>query len=372
MPFSYRKQTSGEKRWLSGGEILVFAPPTASVPTSVIPRQNCPPWMALRLGGNDKNSAHDIAFLLVLAKEEATGARIYGLLTIWVNPRQVRVPSMEEVVGKLTACAFSGPNWPYALVQLHEGTCHVPPPKKGHMCILLHRGADTTACGQISQLEVCQLLIASPQVIYPIGLNGHNEPVITSLPEPLASGISLTTGDPVFLEIDILPLLVGDPDQKVLPLGEVSTIIVARPLKCTPPKIGRRGSMTMEVRNLLSWVVLETSGCKSKNLTPRRPNPVIVPTPLPQKSEELLQPVDTSSQVSTKVAEASLEGIPTNISPIAVASRAKVSLTQWTQWSFRQMPTKPSRICWPPKHPLMPVGWEPSGNWVWNFTRTSP
>ena len=79
--------------------------------------------------------------------------------------------------------------------------------------------------------------------------------------------------------------------------------------------------MTMEVRNLLSQAVLETSGCRSKNLTPRRPTPVVVPMPLPQKSKELLQPVDTSSQVSAEMAEGSLEGIPTSISPIAVASR---------------------------------------------------
>ena len=80
--------------------------------------------------------------------------------------------------------------------------------------------------------------------------------------------------------------------------------------------------MTMEVRNLLSWAVLEMPGCKSKNSTLRRPNPVIIPTPPPQKSEELFQPVDTSSQVSTEVVEASLKGIHTSISPIAVASRA--------------------------------------------------
>ena len=42
--------------------------------------------------------------------------------------------------------------------------------------------------------------------------------------------------------------------------------------------------------------------------------------PPPQKSEELLQPVDTSSQVSIEVVEASLEGIPGSISPIAAAS----------------------------------------------------
>ena len=79
--------------------------------------------------------------------------------------------------------------------------------------------------------------------------------------------------------------------------------------------------MTMEVRNILSQAVLEMSGCRSENLTPRRPNRVVIPMPPPQKSEELLQPVDTSSQVSTKVAETSLEGIPISIFPIAMASR---------------------------------------------------
>ena len=147
----------------------------------------------------------DIAFLLVLAHEEATGDRIYGLLTIWVNPSQARVHSMEEAVGKLTAWASSGPNLPYTLVQLHEGTHHVPLPKEGHLGILPQRGVEATPCGEISQLEVYQLLIASPQVTYPIGLNRCEEPVITSLPEPLANSISLTGGKSVYLEIDILP-----------------------------------------------------------------------------------------------------------------------------------------------------------------------
>ena len=39
-----------------------------------------------------------------------------------------------------------------------------------------------------------------------------------------------------------------------------------------------------------------------------------------QKSEGPPQPVDTSSQVSIEEAEASLEDIPTNISPIAAIS----------------------------------------------------
>ena len=83
-------------------------------------------------------------------------------------------PSMEKVVGKLTACTSSGTDWPYTLVQLHEGTCHVPLPKEGPLGILPQREAEATPCRWISQLEVCQILVAGPQVVYPRGLNRHN------------------------------------------------------------------------------------------------------------------------------------------------------------------------------------------------------
>ena len=81
-----------------------------------------------------------LGFLLVLTREEATGDRKYGLSTIWVNPSQARVSSMEEVVGKLTAWTSRRPNWPYALVQLHKVTHHAPLPKEGHLGILPQRG----------------------------------------------------------------------------------------------------------------------------------------------------------------------------------------------------------------------------------------
>ena len=135
MPFSYRKQTSGGKIWLFCGGISVFAPlhwfqlPCHS-PAELYSLNSLKSW------GEGQKLHHDIAFLLVLAEEEATGARNYGLLAIWVNPSQARVPSIEEAVGKLTACTFSGPDWPYALVQLHKGTHHAPFPKEGHLGIL--------------------------------------------------------------------------------------------------------------------------------------------------------------------------------------------------------------------------------------------
>ena len=83
----------------------------------------------------------------------------------------------------------------------------------------------------------------------------------------------------------------------------------------------------MGVRSLLSWGMLDTSSHGSGNSTPRRPNPVVVLTPPPHKPKELPQLVDTSSKVSTldedEMVEASLEGVPTTISPIATTTRSR-------------------------------------------------
>ena len=136
-----------------------------------------------------------------------------ALSTILINPCQARVCSMEETVRELTASVFSGPDWPYALVQLHKDTCHVPLPKEGHLGILPKGGAEMTACRRISQLEVCQLLVSSPQVAYPVRLNGCEEPVITSLPKSLANSIRLTRGESIYLEIDILQSMAEELDH---------------------------------------------------------------------------------------------------------------------------------------------------------------
>ena len=141
---------------------------------------------------------------------------------------------MEEAVGELTAWVSSGLHLPYALVQLHKDTCHVQLPKEGHLGILSQRGAELAACRRISQLEVCQLLISGLQAAYPIGLNGFEEPVITFLSESLANGVSLTGGKSVYLEIDILQSLAEEPNQKALPIGKHSTIIIASPIRPCP------------------------------------------------------------------------------------------------------------------------------------------
>ena len=108
---------------------------------------------------------------------------------------------MEEAVETLSTCPSSGTDWPYALAPLYEGSSHIPLPKDKHLGVLPQGKAEETSCGQVSQLEVCQLISAGPQVIYPIGLNGHNEPIITTLSEPLISGVSIIASKDLYLGI---------------------------------------------------------------------------------------------------------------------------------------------------------------------------
>ena len=146
-------------------------------------------------------------------------------------------------------------------------------------------------CGQISQLEVHQLLATGPQVVYPIGLNGHDEPIITTLPEPLDSSISLIASKHIYLGIDIPSPPVEEPDQKMPPLEDIPTILVT-----SSPK--SEGSMTMEVSNLLSQAMLEVSSCESQHSSQRRPTTAVIFMVPSQKPEDLPQPADTLSKAS--------------------------------------------------------------------------
>ena len=125
--------------------------------------------------------------------------------------------------------------------------------------------------------------------------------------------------------------------------------------------------MTREVRSLLSQVMLDMSDHGSGNLTPKRPNPVIVLTPPTHKLKELPKPVDTSSQMSTQddieMVEASLEGVPTTISPIAVTTRSR-SITPPTDVTEHQ--EKANKAL----EELLATKLSIDA-WVWNFVGTS-
>ena len=213
---------------------------------------------SIKVWGNTRDPHYNTAYLLVHLGN-TTEERQYGVSLVWVTPKQARASTMEEAVEKLAVCPSSGTDWPYALVQLYGGSGHVPLPKGKHLGILPQGKAEETSCGQISQLNICQLLSTGPQVVYPSGLNRQDEPIITTLPEPLSSGLSIIASKHPYLEINIPPR--GESDTKVLPISTASIIQTPNPHKSPP---NPEGSMTAEVNQLLDQAITEASSSKSE------------------------------------------------------------------------------------------------------------
>ena len=151
---------------------------------------------------------------------------------------------------------------------------------------------------------------------------GDEVPIIASLPKLLAKGTNLLGGEPIYLKVDIPQSIMEEPELKATTLGSHSSSFLMPSLIRAPlPKVEGEVSMTMEVRELLSQAMLDTSGHVSKNSTPKRLNPMVILTPPSPKLGDFPRPVDTSSQVSApddaEMGDASLEKIPTAISPPA-------------------------------------------------------
>ena len=266
---------------------------------------------------NTQEPCHDITYLLVCTGN-TTEDRQYSVSLVWVNCNQTRASTMEEAVEMLAPCPSSGTDWPYALAQLYKSSCHAPLPKDKHLGILPQGKVEETSCGQISQLNVCQLLSTGSQVVYPIGLNGHDEPIITTLPELLSSSISIIASEHPYLEIDIPPK--EESDTKALPIGKASIIKTTNPCKSSPKL---EGSMSAEVNDLLDQAIMEASSCESEHSSLGKITTAAVTTSPPQKLEVSVPPIDTSSQASIEEEEGSLEDIPANISLIAAVYRSR-------------------------------------------------
>ena len=140
----------------------------------------------------------------------------------------------------------------------------------------------------------------------------------------MAKGINLLSSKPIYLKVDIPQSNTEGPELKAPPLSShPPSTLIASPVRPPLPKVEGEVSMTMEVRELLSWAGLDMSEHTSGSSTPKRWEPMVLVTPLPTKLEDFPKPVDMSSQVSAlndaKMEDASLEEIPTLSSPTAEA-----------------------------------------------------
>ena len=153
---------------------------------------------SFKVWGNIQSLHHDMAYLLVCLGN-TTEERQYGVSLVWVE--------LTGLISWHSCMRVSG---------------HMPLPKGKHLGILPQGKSERTSCGQISQLDICQLLSAGSQVVYQTGLNRHKEPIITTLLKPLRSSMSIITSKHPYLEIDIPPN--RGSDTKILPINKVSII----------------------------------------------------------------------------------------------------------------------------------------------------
>ena len=103
-----------------------------------------------------------------------------------------------------------------------------------------------------------------------------------SLPESIAKGATMLGGEPIYLPVDIMQSTTEGQEPKAPSLGGHSIPIPTASLIRAPlPKAEGQVSMTTEVRDLLSQVVLDTSGHASGSSTTKRLEPVDLVTPPP-------------------------------------------------------------------------------------------
>ena len=215
---------------------------------------------SLKAWGDPERFKSEVVFLLISTRGHTEGDKGFGLAMIWVHPYQARVPTMGEAVKLLTPLPSTGSDCPYALVWFNGDAHHVLLPKEGQLSIQVVGGTGSTTCGRVSQLQVHQLLSSGSQVVCPAGLNGCEVLLITSPPEPMAKGINLLSGKPIYLKVDIPQSNMEGAELKALPLsGHSPSTLIASPARPPPPKAEIQVSMTMEVRELLSQVGLDTS-----------------------------------------------------------------------------------------------------------------
>ena len=189
--------------WWGGLSVTLGVPGHLSIAESVPchlynPVRALLPHQSKGLGYAEKFCS-DVTFFQVSTEEGAVRDRVYGLSMIWVNPYQARVSTVEEVVKQLTALVSTRPDWTYTLLQLNGDAHHMSLPRERYLSTLVEGGTSSAACRSLSQLEVCQHLSLSSQVVYLVGLNGCEVPLIAYLPESLAKGANLLGGKPIYL-----------------------------------------------------------------------------------------------------------------------------------------------------------------------------
>ena len=102
-----------------------------------------------------------MAYLLVHAGD-ASEAQNYGMALVWISPHQVCVSTMEEAVGDTVHLHLQWTQLAVCSCTAIRGLQPYTPPQGQTFRCLAQGKVEESPYGQISQLEVCQLLSTGP------------------------------------------------------------------------------------------------------------------------------------------------------------------------------------------------------------------
>ena len=233
--------------------------------------------------GNPKRPLLGMAYFLLVPAQEVEEEKRFSLAGVWVHPNQTLLPSLEEAAKQLTLLISTKKDWCYAFVWVNEDMQHLPLSNAGHISVLVDGTPGRSTCGQLSQLEVCQLLYLGGVVIYPKGLNGGLEPLWVTLPNlPLWEAES--TSEDTWLQITLPRPTQGDSPGAVS-LWLLTPVSSPHSITECPSEVVTGPSMTEEIEELLSNPMFKMPGESSMYNSSRR-QPLTDPlNPMASKEE---------------------------------------------------------------------------------------
>ena len=254
-----------------------------------------------------------MAYLLVWI-DDTPNAKVYGMALVWVSLLQTKVSSVLEALEILTTFAFKGSDWPYILIQLYEGANHMPLPENKHLSVL-HKEQMENPSGQVSQLKIYQLLSARQLIVFPVELNRGDQAVTINPSGPLHTGTSVTNNEYPCIEVNIPLPATEKGGCTMLPQGEQHDALMVTILK-TPwePRI----TFTEEICELAARGMTDNYDWETEHSVVADHTTQAEASP-PQGMEELVLPLDTSSQTSVEGMEASVESNPAEATLFALA-----------------------------------------------------
>ena len=221
---------------------------------------------------------------------------------------------MVDALDTLATFAYEGPDWLYILNQLYEGANHIPLPMNKHLGVLAQEKMEGPS-GQISQLRIHQLLSTRSLVVVPVELNGGEQAVTVNLPEPSCTGSSVTSDDHPFVEVNIPSPTMEDQGCMTPTLGrQQDTLPTTIPKTPWKPRI----ALTTQVTKLLDRGMTDNYNWESEHSIMADHTTQVETSPT-QKMEELLLPLETSSQTSVDGMDASIESTPVDATLVTAA-----------------------------------------------------